>query len=128
MNRFGMEVSSIFIDPHDATENTIYVTIAGFETAAEEVRVVYRTTDANTVYLATDQGVFFTTQVASCPLSNCWSAFGTGLPAAPIVALNLSHSGNSASVLIAATYCRGIWQTPLFTAGTSVTAAAVNPV
>ena len=153
MNRFGMEVSSIFIDPHDATGNTIYVTIAGFETAAEEVRVVYRTTDggahwnslasnlsstpansiavdpdnANTVYLATDQGVFFTTQVGSCALSSCWSAFGTGLPAAPVVALNVSHSGNSASVLIAATYGRGIWQTPLFTAGTTVTAAAVNP-
>ena len=86
------------------------------EPTAEKLQVVYRSTNggatwtditanlpaapanslaidpqnANTVYVATDQGVYFTTQVASCgqSLSNCWSAFGSGLPGAPAVALS----------------------------------------
>jgi hypothetical protein len=155
LNKFGMDVSSILIDSHDPTGNTAYLTVAGISNTAGEVRVVYRTTDggahwvslnanlfsapansiavdpgdANTVYIATDQGVYFTTQVESCALnlSNCWSVFGTGMPAAPVVALSASPSGVAAPVLVAATYGRGIWQTPLFTAGTSITAAAVTP-
>ncbi len=84
---------------------------------------------ASTVYIATDEGVYFTTQVASCALasSDCWSVFGAGLPEAPVVALSASPAGASTPVLVAATYGRGIWQTPLWTAGTSLTTAAASP-
>jgi Cep192 domain 4/Abnormal spindle-like microcephaly-assoc'd, ASPM-SPD-2-Hydin len=155
LNKFGMDISSIFIDPHDSTGNTAYVTVEGAENSFEEIQVVYRTTDggahwtdltanlpetpassvvvdpqdANTVYIATDEGVYFTTQVASCAVaqSNCWSVYGTGLPAAPVVALSASPAGASSPVLVAATYGRGIWETPLWTAGTSLTSASVSP-
>ena len=92
MNAYGMDISSIFIDPHDATGNTVYVTVEGMATQIEPVRVLYRSTDggahwanvaaflpwapansvvvdpqdANTVYIATDAGVFFTPQIANC--------------------------------------------------------------
>jgi hypothetical protein len=155
LNKFGLDISSIFIDSHDATGNTAYVTVEGAENSSAAIQVAYRTTDggahwtdlnanlpetpassivvdpqdANTVYVATDEGVYFTTQVASCAQarSNCWSAFGTGLPDAPVVALSTSPAGASSPVLVAATYGRGIWQTPLWTASTSLTAAAPSP-
>ncbi len=155
LNFYGFDVSSIYIDPHDATGSTVYVTVEGMESPTQEVQVVYRTTDggahwtdltanlpaapansvvvdpqnANTVYVATDRGVYFTTQVANCAqsLSNCWSAFGSGLPAAPAVSLSANTAGASAQVLVAGTYGRGIWQTPLWSAGTALTTAAANP-
>jgi hypothetical protein len=154
LNKFDMDISSIFIDPHDATGNTAYVTVEGAENSSAAIQVAYRTTDggahwtdlnanlpetpassivvdpqdANTVYLATDEGVYFTTQVANCAQaqSNCWSMFGTGLPAAPVVALSTSPAGISSPMLVAATYGRGIWQSPLWTASTSLTAAAAS--
>ena len=155
MNKFGMDISSIFIDPHDATGNTANITVAGAEDSLTAIQVAYRTTDggahwaalnanlpetpassilvdpqnADTVYIATDEGVYFTTNVASCAQtkSNCWSVFGTGLPAAPVVALSASPAGASSPMLVAATYGRGIWQSPLWTASTSLTAAAASP-
>jgi hypothetical protein len=77
--------------------------------------------DANTVYVATDAGVYFTTQIANCVNSNssCWSAFGTGLPGAPVMQLSVPPAAASAQVLLAATYGRGVWQTPLWTASTN---------
>ncbi len=155
LNYYGLDISSVAIDTHDPTGDTVYVTVEGMENPQQEVQVVYRSTNggatwtdisanlpaapanslavdpqnANTVYAATDQGVYFTTQVASCAqnLSNCWSAFGVGLPGAPVVALSAIPGGSSASVLVAATYGRGIWQTPLWSTGTSITTAAASP-
>jgi ligand-binding sensor domain-containing protein len=65
----------------------------------------------NTVYMATDEGVYFTTQVGSCPVASqrCWSVFGSGLPEAPVVALSASPAGAASPVLVAGTYGRGIW-------------------
>jgi len=155
MNYYGLDVSSVTIDPHDPSGNTVYVTVAGMANPQQNIQVIYRSTDggatwsdltanlpaapvnglavdpqnANTVYLASDRGVFFTTEIAGCEqwLSNCWSAFGTGLPAAPVVALSASPSGSSSQVLVAATYGRGIWQTPLWGAGANFTTAAASP-
>jgi hypothetical protein len=155
MNPYHLDISSVFIDPHDPSGNTVYVTVEGVSEPRENVSEVYRSTDggkswsditanlpeapanslvvdpqnANTVYVATDQGVWFTTEAENCALSlsNCWSVFGAGLPEAPVVALSAAPVTASAQVLIAGTYGRGIWQTPLFTAGTSITAAAVTP-
>ena len=155
LNDFGFDISSITIDPHDPTGNTVYVTVEGMETQKQDVQVVYRSTsagatwtdvtanlpaapasslavdpqNANVVYIATDRGVFFTTAVASCAqqLSNCWSVFSTGLPGAPAVALSATPTGVSPPVLVAATYGRGIWQTPLWSAGAALTTATVSP-
>jgi hypothetical protein len=155
MNSYGLDISSIFIDPHDATGSTVYVTVEGVPISSEALWTVYRSTDggahwaylsaslpaapassvvvdpqdANTVYVATDAGVYFTTQIASCASAGtpCWSAFGTGLPEAPAVQLSASPSTSSAQVLVAATYGRGIWQAPLWTASTGLTTATVSP-
>jgi hypothetical protein len=155
MNSYGLDISSIFIDPHDATRGTVYVTLEGVQTSLKAAWSVYRSTDAgghwsrlsaslpaapassvvvdpqdaNTVYVATDAGVYFTTQIATCANEGtlCWSAFGTGLPEAPAVQLSASPLTSSAPVLVAATYGRGIWQAPLWTASTGLTTAIVSP-
>jgi hypothetical protein len=104
MNYFGLDISSVNVDPHDPTGNTVYVTVEGMENPLQEIQAVYRSANrgatwtditanlpiapasslaidpqnANTVYIATDAGAYFTTEVANCTqiLSNCWSAFG----------------------------------------------------
>ena len=156
LNYFGLDVSSIVIDPHDPTGNTVYVTVEGMPNYAENIDVVYRSTDggstwtsivsnlpetpasslavdpqsANTVYIATDAGVFSTPEVAQCAQhgANCWAVFGTGLPGAPAVQLSAASQSSSNQVLVAATYGRGIWQAPLMTAGTAMSAASVVPL
>jgi hypothetical protein len=153
-NYYGFGISSIFIDPHDLTGNTVYVTVEQANSGIANVNTLYRSTDggahwseitsnipiapansmvvdpqnANVVYAATDAGVFFTSQVSTCAVSNsnCWSAFGAGLPEAPVVALSASPPSASPQALVAATYGRGIWQTPLWTSGASLTTAATS--
>ena len=155
MNAYGLDISSIFIDPHDATGETVYVTVEGFASQLENVEVAYRSTDggghwasvaanlpqtpanslvidpqdANTAYLATDMGVFFTTQIASCAnqASSCWSVFGAGLPTAPVTQLSTLMGAANDQVLVAGTYGRGVWMTPLWTAGTGLTTSASSP-
>ena len=154
-NYYGLDISSIFIDPHDATGNTVYVTIEGAEDSLHSIRILYGTTDggahwseltsnlphspanavvvdsqdANTVYVATDEGVYSTRQIGSCSNgpSNCWSVFGTGLPLAPVVQLSVSPATTSPNVLVAGTYGRGIWQIPLWTSGTQLTTLSTQP-
>ena len=154
LNKYGMDISSIFIDPHDATGNTVYLTVEGAATAEVLVQPVYRSIDggahwvnltanlpkvpagsilvdpqdANTVYLATDAGMYFTNQVAGCALaqSTCWSVYGTGLPSAPVVSLSFTM-GSSSPALLAGTYGRGIWQVPLASMSASLASAAVSP-
>ena len=155
LNRYGLDVSSILTDSHDPTGRTVYVTVAGFASYLEPVQTVYGTTDggahwqsymanlppapangivvdpqsATTAYVATDVGVYFTAQVSSCTNlpSNCWSLFGTGLPAAPVETLSAAPASAAAQVLTAATYGRGVWQTPLWTAGATLTTATASP-
>lgn len=154
-NHYGLDISSIFIDSHDATGKTVYVTVEGAADASTAIRTVYRSTDggahwseimsnlphspansividpqdANTAYVATDHGVYSTRQVAGCGSSaaNCWSVFGVGLPYAPITQLSAAPSTTSPAVLVAATYGRGIWQIPLWTASTQLAAASAEP-
>jgi len=155
MNSYGMDISDIFIDPSDTTGKTAYLTVEGAEGMLEAIQTVYRTTDGgahwtdlnsnlpmtpassvlvdpnnpNTFYLATDQGVFYTTNVGACSVatSNCWSVFGANLPESPMVALQASPKGTLSPVLVAGTYGRGIWQIPLASAGTGLTTASVSP-
>jgi hypothetical protein len=152
-----LDISSVFIDTHDATGKTVYVTVEGFSVVGEEVVSVYGSTDggahwaglsanlpsvpvsgvvvdpqsASTVYLATDAGVYFTTQISSCmdQPSTCWTAFGTGLPTAPVEELIASPANASTKVLTAATYGRGVWQAPLCSASASgQTSASATPM
>jgi hypothetical protein len=154
MNYYGLDISSIFIDSHDATGKTVYVTVAGFHNLLENVQAVYGSTDggahwtgltanlpvvpanslmvdpqdANTVYVATDAGVFSTRQIANCAVatSGCWSAFASGLPASPVVQISAAPASASVHDLVAATYGRGIWITPLWTATEDVTTATAT--
>jgi hypothetical protein len=154
MNHFGMDISSIYIDPHDATGNTVYVTVEGVRSQKVRSRMLYGSTDggahwqdltanlpdtaassvvvdpgdANVVYLATDDGVYFTTNISNCATasSTCWSVYGSGLPMAPVVALSASPAGATSPMLVAGTYGRGIWQLQLASVGEHTT-ATVSP-
>jgi hypothetical protein len=142
-NPSGYDISSIAVDPHDATGRTVYVTVMGFGVAhlyrsidagahwtnitrnlpnAPANSVVVDPNDANTVYVALDTGVYVTTQVTTCETANCWSVYGSGLPNAPVTQLIASASmptgDGRTGELRAATYGRGVWQIPLLTAAT----------
>lgn len=155
MNALGFDISAISIDPHDATGNTIYVTIEGVPEPTKPLQTVYGSTDggahwqtlmsnlplapansvvvdpldANTVYIALDVGVYSTRQIANCAASagKCWAAYGSGLPEAPVIQLSTAPASSPANVLVAGTYGRGIWEAPLWTAGEQVTTAGVEP-
>jgi len=153
--RFNPEnfgVSGIAIDSHDPSGNTFYVTLQGIGT---DVRIIYRTTDggshwkdiksnlfyqplnsivvdptdANTVYVAGDAGVYATQQASLCGDYgvSCWFALGAGLPRSPVTALSAAPIGTTPSVLVAGTYGRGVWQIPLLTGGAQLTTAGVEP-
>ena len=145
-NPGGFDISSIAVDPHDATGKTVYVTIMGFSSNVVSVAHVYRSidggatwtninrnlpnapansivvdpNDANTVYVALDSGVYVTTSVTTCATANCWSVFGSSLPNAPVTQLQASASipvgDGRTGELRAGTYGRGIWQVPLLSA------------
>ena len=153
-NPGGFDISSIYVDPHDPTGQTVYATVQGFSGNGLNVARVYGSTDggaiwsnltnnlpntpansivvdpndANTVYVATDTGVYVTRNISSCAVTStpCWSVFGTSLPNAPVVQLASLNEG-STSVLRAATYGRGVWEIGLVTAGTAMTTARATP-
>ena len=146
-NPYGYDISSIYVDPHSAGGQTVYVTVQGFNTPH-----VYRSTDggsiwqnisselvnapansvvvdpnnANTVYVATDAGVYYTQNVSGCvqPGFDCWSPYGASLPNVPVTQLTAVDAG-AGPALLAATYGRGIWQIALSSAST--TTATVAP-
>lgn len=146
-NPSGFDISSIYIDPHSSGGQTVYVTLQGFGTVqvyqsldagsiwqnissnltkAPANSVVVDPSDANTVYVATDAGVYYTKNVGSCaqPGSNCWSPFGTSLPNVPIVQLK-AVTTSTGPALLAATYGRGVWQVNL--PSLSTTTATISP-
>jgi len=158
-NAFGEDVSGIYVDPHDTTGQTVYVTISGISSTSEPLQQLYGTTDggahwttlrsnlpdapanavvvdsqdANTVYVATDVGVFVTRAIGSCGGATvgsetaCWAAYGSGLPLAPVTTLAVTPTTAASQVLTAGTYGRGVWEIPSATAGTAVTTATVTP-
>ena len=140
-NPGNYDISSIAVDPHDPTGATVYATIMGFGYPhlyrstdfgahwlnlsanlpdAPANAVVIDPNDANTVYIALDTGVYVTQAITTCPTTNCWSVLGTALPNSPIVALaagaSLPIGDGRRGLLRAASYGRGLWQTPLLTA------------
>lgn len=153
-NASGADVSSVVIDNHDPTGMTVYVTLASFKSTAVPYPQIYRSSDggahwtdigsnlnlapknsvavdpqsANIVYAALDTGVFFTTNIGSCsaPATNCWSRYGTGLPLSPVTDLGVTTQGAIYPTLTAATYGRGVWQIPLYSAGGVLTTATLS--
>jgi hypothetical protein len=140
-NAGQFDVSSIFVDAHDPTGATVYVTLQGFSVphlyrstdfgttwtnlnrnlpASPANAVLVDPNDANTVYVATDATVYVTQAINTCPTTNCWSPLGTVLPNAPVIALQaavqMATGDGRFGMLRAATYGRGLWQTPLLTA------------
>jgi hypothetical protein len=153
-NHYARDISGIYVDPHDPTGNTVYATVAGISDVFHAICTTYRSTDggsswyeissnigtspansvvvdpqdANTVYVATDAGVFSTRSVSACIVAqnNCWSVLGAGLPYAPVTQITAAKDSISPHVLVASTYGRGIWQIPLLSAGTEQTTASVD--
>ena len=145
-NPAGFDISSLAADAHDATGMTVYATVMGFSGNGASTPHLYGSTDggahwqnlssnlpnapansvvvdpndANTVYVALDTGVYVTTQVTSCAMTNCWSVYGLTLPNSPVTQLVASASlptgDGRVGLLRAGLYGRGIWEIPLLTA------------
>ena len=146
------------VDPHDGTGATVYAAVSAFSSLVEPVQQLYQSTDsgahwtsvrsnlpnapanavlvdsqdANTVYVATDAGVYVTREIGSCGAStgsgaSCWTAYGTGLPLAPVTTLAGTPSTTASQLVTAGTYGRGVWQIPSATAGAAVSTATVSP-
>ncbi len=139
-NPGGFTVSSVVVDTHDSSGQTVYATIQGIAGNGINQPTVYRSSnqgltwinetsnllevpvnglvvdpgDADIVYVATDLGVFVATDITSCanPTASCWSPFGTRLPDAPVTTIAAWGTG-TAGLLRAGTYGRGVWQTAL---------------
>lgn len=148
LNRFnpnGFDISSIYVDPHTPNGKVVYVTVQGLGALhayrstdggstwqdisrglpdAPANSIVVDPTDANIVYLATDAGVYYTQNIASCsqPSSACWSIFGALLPNAPVTRLSLVNT-SSGPAMLAATYGRGVWQIGLSNSATTTATA-----
>lgn len=147
-NPQGFDVSSLFVDPHDATGMTVYAAIQGFG-----VPHLYQSTDggaqwtnitqdlpdlplnavlvdpnnANIVYAASDGGVYVAENISNCAQSGgqCWNTLGVGLPRAPAVALSAISVGSTAWLRVG-TYGRGVWQVPLLS-GATLASMSVAP-
>ena len=149
-NAGGFDISGIAVDPSDPTGQTVYVTIMGFGYPhlyrstnagatwtnisanlpnAPANSVAVDPNDPLIVYVALDTGVYATTDVTTCVnpatgvTGNCWGVLGTSLPNAPVLSL-IASKGVSGGVLRAGTFGRGIWQTPLLSAGQALAPVA----
>jgi hypothetical protein len=94
--------------------------------------IVVDPNDAQTLYVATDIGVWVAQRVTNCSVPS-WSIYGTSLPNAPVVELAAAPAmptgDDRIGELRAATYGRGIWQIPLLTAlSPTVPAITLDPV
>ncbi len=143
-NSGGFDISSVVPDAHDPTGATVYATVMGFGPHPHVYRsvdfgahwadvtenlpqapansLVIDPNNANMVYVALDSGVWVTGAISTCATANskCWSLLGTALPNAPVTELlagpQLPTADGRLGMLRAATYGRGIWQTPLLSA------------
>lgn len=156
-NPGGFDVSSIFVDPHDASAQTIYVTIQGYLASPNRQPILYGSTDggahwsdltsnlsmrphapansvvvdpnnADIVYIALDTGVFYTQNIAGCAIPGNACWNAYGTGLPNAPVTSLmTFNEGATSLLRAATYGRGIWQIDLMTAGTARTTASADP-
>jgi hypothetical protein len=125
-------ISDIAVDAKDATGGTVYVTIMGFglphvlksvdfgahwtniaaansffpDVPADSIAL--SPTDANTIYVGTDIGVY-----ATANGGQNWGVFGSGLPSVPVTKLRIFGGLK----LRASTFGRGIWESSLTPSG-----------
>jgi hypothetical protein len=138
VNPNGYAISTVAMDPSDATGDTAYIGIMGFSTPSYPTSHVWKTTNAGVswtdwtgtglpdnpvnallvdsqagqIYVGTDVGVFVSSTSAAS-----WVEVGpapgvgvTGfLPDAPVTALQLFNPNAGTKTLVASTYGRGIW-------------------
>ena len=82
------------------------------------------------MYVGTDVGVYVTTSITQCidVKQNCWSAYGTGLPAVRVTTLSAVDS-SAEKWLRAGSKGRGVWQAELASTAlkTQVTTATITP-
>ena len=128
INPHNFDVSSVAVDPFDASGNTAYLTLMGF--TGQSSGHIFKTTNAgvswsdvsgnlpdapadaivvdptnrNDLFVATDVGVFRSTNGGAS-----WSAFGKFFPNVVVTNLGIFNSGG-ALLLRAATHGRGVWQ------------------
>ena len=120
-------ISSIAVDPNDATGDTAYVAAMGFNSLVQQTtdqgqtwRTVGTTQpdapvnailidpdDSNTLYIGTDVGVFTNLGAAENHDGQHWTELGQ-LPNVPVLQLHMFESGG-VKQLRAGTYGRGIW-------------------
>lgn len=146
-NPYHYDVSSLYVDPHDATGKTVYATVQGYGVPHLYLStdggtnwinvtknlpdlplndVLVDPNDASVVYVASDRGVWVTQNIVNCEGSGgqCWNPLGTGLPFAPTI--KLAATAADGGLLRVGTYGRGIWQTPLLS-GLPQTTMTLSP-
>lgn len=127
------DLSCTYLAFHPQDENILYATFSGYELGKK----VYVTTDGGTtwqnlsgnlpnlpvnciayqdgtqggLYVGTDIGIFYTDST----LSN-WQPFNDGLPNVIVNELEIHYPSNT---IKAATYGRGLWESPLYTPSTA---------
>ena len=129
-------VTQVMPDRADSTGATAYVTFSGFDQFAagggDGLGYVYKTTNfganwtnltgnlphspvndividpsmANTLYVATDVGVFYTSNANASPPT--WNTLVSGLPKSAVLSLKLH---NASRTLVAGTHGRSVWRT-----------------
>jgi hypothetical protein len=86
--------------------------------------------DPAIVYVGTDVGVYVTTSMPQCSdvTQNCWSAYGTGLPAVRVTTLSAVDTSGE-KWLRAGTKGRGVWQAELASTAlkTQMATATIGP-
>jgi hypothetical protein len=83
--------------------------------------------DPAIVYVGTDVGVYVTTSITQCAdvRQNCWSAYGTGLPAVRVTTLSAVDTSGE-KWLRAGTKGRGVWQAELASTALKTTLATAT--
>ena len=131
------QISSLLVDP--TNPNNLYVTYSNF-TASSKVyfsnnggtswtnisgtlpnipanKIIYQTGSNGALYLGMDVGIYYRDNTQTD-----WSLYNSGLPNVEIFDLEIRYSDKK---LIAATYGRGLWESPLYV-GTPLSVPAVS--
>ncbi|MFY8012012.1 MAG: VPS10 domain-containing protein, partial [Saprospiraceae bacterium] len=131
------QISSILVDP--TNPNNLYATYSNF-TAGSKVyfsnnggtswtnisgtlpnipanKIIYQTGSNGALYLGMDVGIYYRDNTQTD-----WSLYNSGLPNVEIFDLEIRYSDKK---LIAATYGRGLWESPLYV-GTPLSVPAVS--
>ncbi len=131
------QISSLLVDP--TNPNNLYATYSNF-TAGSKVyvsnnggtswtnisgtlpnipanKIIYQTGSNGALYLGMDVGIYYRDNTQTD-----WSLYNSGLPNVEIFDLEIRYSDKK---LIAATYGRGLWESPLYV-GTPLSVPAVS--